>query len=252
MPSLGDGQGSLASKRGKANSMLPGKVRGRTYTIHGDRLIEDVDLDLKVGRTVVMGANGAGKSVLLRLLHGLLVPTKGYVHWGGKPIDQSIRTRQAMVFQRPVLLRRSVQANVQFALNLRKGGETQRAREILEQVGLDGKAKRAARGLSGGEQQRLALARAMALEPLVLFLDEPTTNLDTAATAAIEMIVKRFHDQGTKIVLVTHDIGQAQRIADDVVYLHHGRLLEHTLAESFFGRPETVTARGYLSGNLVF
>ena len=252
MPSLGDGQGSLASKRGKANSMLPGKVRGLTYTIHGDRLIEDVDLDLKVGRTVVMGANGAGKSVLLRLLHGLLVPTKGYVHWGGKPIDQSIRTRQAMVFQRPVMLRRSVLANIEFVLDLRARGGVERALEIIEQVGLERQVKRAARQLSGGEQQRLALGRALALDPSVLFLDEPAANLDPAATAQIESIIHRFHANGTKVILVTHDVGQARRVADDVVFLHHGRVIEHAPATTFFDEPESKVASSYLAGELVF
>ena len=235
------------------NPMLPASVRGLRYLAHGSPLIEDIDLELEAGtRTVVMGANGAGKSVLLRLLHGLLTPTAGDIRWGGHCIDETIRARQAMVFQRPVLLRRSVQANVRFVLNLRRLGGTHRVLEILDQVGLARQAGRAARQLSGGEQQRLALARALAQEPLVLFLDEPAANLDPAATASIEAIINRFHANGTKVVLVTHDIGQARRMADEVVFVHHGRLIEHTQADRFFERPSTRTARDYLAGKLVF
>lgn len=251
---------SLASPPGVAddnprpiNPMLPINIRGLGYSVSGAPLIDDLSVALHAGtRTVVMGANGAGKSLLLRLMHGLLTPTTGEISWGGKAIDKSARARQAMVFQRPVLLRRSVQANVEFVLDLRGLGDADRAVEILEQVGLDRQAKRAARQLSGGEQQRLALARALAMEPLVLFLDEPAANLDPAATASIEMIINGFHERGTKIVLVTHDIGQARRIADEVIFLHHGRLVEHTEASTFFEHPASVAAQRYLVGSLVF
>lgn len=235
------------------NPMLPVNIRGLGYSVNGAPLIDNLDIDLDPGtRTVVMGANGAGKSLLLRLMHGLLTPTTGEISWGGKPLDKTARARQAMVFQRPVLFRRSVQANVEFVLNLIGLGGADRAVRILEQVGLDRQAKRAARQLSGGEQQRLALARALALEPLVLFLDEPAANLDPAATASIEMIINGFHERGTKIVLVTHDVGQARRIADDVIFLHHGRLVEHTKASEFFEHPVSTTAQRYLAGSLVF
>ena len=235
------------------NRMLPGQARGLTYTVDGERLIDNLDLNLEANtKTVIMGANGAGKSVLLRLLHGLLSPTSGEIYWGGRLIDQSVRIQQAMVFQRPVLLRRSVLANVQFVLDLRGRGEPGEAPEILAQVGLGKLAKRPARQLSGGEQQRLALARALALEPMVLFLDEPTANLDPAATASIETIINRFHANSTKVILVTHDVGQARRVADDVVFLHHGRLIEHTEATSFFARSSSKVARNYLAGELVF
>ena len=235
-----------------ADPMLPGEARGLVYEAGGARLIDGVDLHLAAGsRTVVMGANGAGKSVLLRLLHGLLTPSAGEVRWGGRRIDESIRARQAMVFQRPVLLRRSVQANVEFVLGLRGRAGRARTRQILERAGLSRQAALPARRLSGGEQQRLALARALALAPRVLFLDEPAASLDPAAVAAIEQIVNAFHEEGAKVVLVTHDLGQARRIADDVVFLHHGRLLEHSASAAFFDRPRSGTARDYLAGKLV-
>ena len=236
-----------------ANSMLPGRVRGLSYVVNNNQLLNDIDLDLEAGtKTVIMGANGAGKSLLLRLLHGLLVATTGTIHWGSKPNSLSTRRRQAMVFQRPVLLRRSVQANIEFVLKLRGRNQPARADQILDEVGLLRHAKRAARQLSGGEQQRLALARALALEPRVLFLDEPTANLDPAAIASIESIINTFHLSSTKIVLVTHDIGQARRLSDEVVFLHRGQLIEQTAAATFFTNPTSDTASSYLAGKLVF
>ena len=197
-----------------------------------------------------MGPNGAGKSLLLRLMHGMLTPTAGQVSWGGMPLTDAVRKRQAMVFQSPVLLRRSVAANIRFALKLRKENTDQRALEILDRVGLASRAHQPARMLSGGEQQRLNLARALALEPDVLFLDEPTASLDPAATAAIENIVQKAHAGGTKIVYVTHDLGQARRLADDVVFLDRGRLAEHSPAERFFDNPKSEAARDFLAGRL--
>jgi tungstate transport system ATP-binding protein len=156
-----------------------------------------------------------------------------------------------MVFQRPVLLRRSVAANIDFALSLRGGGAPGRRAEILDHVGLGEYAPRPARLLSGGEQQRLALARALALEPEVLFLDEPTASLDPASVLMIETIVREAHAAGTKIVFVTHDVGQARRLADEVVFIHRGRVREHTDAARFFDRPESQEARDYLAGRIV-
>jgi tungstate transport system ATP-binding protein len=233
-------------------SVLPGEARGLVYRVADRTLIDGIDLTLCGGTvTVVMGPNGAGKSLLLRLLHGMLTPTEGKVLWGGEPLTGALRLRQAMVFQRPVLLRRSVAANIRFVLKLRGDGARKRTDEILEEAGLAMQAGQPARLLSGGEQQRLSLARALALEPQVLFLDEPTTSLDPAATAAIEAIVTRAHRRGTKIVFVTHDLGQARRLADEVVFLDQGRIAEHTPASRFFANPASEAARDYLAGRLV-
>jgi tungstate transport system ATP-binding protein len=230
-----------------------GEARGLVYRAGERRLIDGLDLTVPRGTlTVLMGANGAGKSLLLRLLHGLLAPTAGAVLWEGRPLDKDLRRGQAMVFQRPVLLRRSVAANIRFVLKLRGLADAQRVTDILREVGLAARADQPARLLSGGEQQRLSLARALALEPRVLFLDEPTASLDPAATAAIEAIVKRAHERGTKIIFVTHDLGQARRLADDVMFLNGGRLLEHTPARRFFDAPASQAARDYLAGRLVF
>lgn len=231
---------------------MAGETRDLVYRVGNTNLIDGIDLRMPARTlTVVMGPNGAGKSLLLRLMHGLLMPKSGEVWWGGRPLDDELRRRQAMVFQRPVLLRRSVVANIDFVLRLRGNATAERTMALLEEVGLADRAPQPARLLSGGELQRLALARAMALEPRVLFMDEPTASLDPAATAAIEAIVMRVHQRGTKIVFITHDVGQARRLADDVVFLNRGRLVEHTPANQFFGSPDSREASDYLEGRLI-
>ena len=235
-----------------ARALLPLQTRNLTLELGGERRIDAIDLTLEAGDlTVVMGPNGAGKSLLLRLLHGLMTPTAGEVRWDGAPMSDAIRRRQAMVFQRPVLLRRSVAANIDFVLGLRGSEDHDRRDEILAHVGLLGYADRAARLLSGGEQQLLALARALATEPEVLFLDEPTASLDPAATMAIEQTVLEAHRNGTRIIFVTHDVGQARRLAHDVVFLHRGRLAEHQRAERFFASPASEAGAAYLEGRIV-
>lgn len=231
---------------------MTGETRDLVFRVGNTNLIDGIDLRMPPRTlTVVMGPNGAGKSVLLRLMHGLLTPKSGEVWWGGRPLDDELRRRQAMVFQRPVLLRRSVAANISFVLRLRGNATAQRTMALLDEVGLADRAAQPARLLSGGELQRLALARAMALEPQVLFMDEPTASLDPAATAAIEAIVMRVHQRGTKIVFVTHDLGQARRLADDVVFLNRGRLIEYTAANQFFDSPDSREASDYLAGRLI-
>ena len=242
----------LGTALGPEPTVLPGEARGLSYRVADTQLIDNVDLTLAAGTlTVMMGPNGAGKSLMLRLMHGMVMPTAGEVLWGGKPLSDSVRMHQAMVFQRPVLLRRSVAANIRFVLNLRKTKTNKRIEDILNEVGLSNRAHQPARLLSGGEQQRLCLARALALDPQILFLDEPTASLDPASTAAIEGIVRKAHERGTKIIFVTHDIGQARRLADDVVFLERGRLTEHTPSQQFFENPESQAARDYLAGRLV-
>jgi len=236
----------------RASPAPAGEVRQLIYRIGDKRLIDGIDLSIPGnGLTVVMGPNGAGKSLLLRLLHGLLAPTSGQVLWDGRPLDGELRETQAMVFQRPVLLRRSVAANIRFVLKLRRPAPAGHIDAILEEVGLLAQAEQPARLLSGGEQQRLSLARALVLEPRVLFLDEPTASLDPASTAAIESIVLRARDRGTKIIFITHDLGQARRLADDLIFLHQGRLAEHSPARQFFEQPRSQAARDYVAGRLV-
>ena len=230
------------------------RARGLCFDAGGKRLIEQVDAEIRPRRcTVVIGANGAGKSLLLRLLHGLIRPSAGEVLWQGRPLDREGRRAQAMVFQRPVLLRRSVLANLRFALTVRgvRGSErAAREAEALEGARLGDLADRPARVLSGGEQQRLAVARALACAPRVLFLDEPTASLDPASTHAIEGQIRRAHEAGVTLVLVTQDQGQARRLGDDLIFLHGGRVVETGRVPEVLDAPRSAEARAWLEGRL--
>jgi tungstate transport system ATP-binding protein len=235
------------------SSLLPLRLTDVGWAVGDKLLLSGITATLEQGsRTVVLGPNGAGKSVLLRLCHGLLQPTSGQVRWA-TPEVPGVPRRQAMVFQRPVLFRRSVLGNVTFALGLAGVGHAERrdrALAALARAGLAGLADRPARVLSGGEQQRLALARAWSLQPEVLFLDEPTANLDPGATREIETVIEAIHAAGTKIVLVTHNLGQARRLGDEVLFLDRGRLVEHTTMDRFFTQPKSVEAIAFLRGEL--
>lgn len=232
------------------NGILPLRLEEVSYVAGGRTIIERVDLSLEAGAsTIVLGANGAGKSVLMRLMHGLLAPSAGRVRWN----ENGARRRQAMVFQRPVMLRRSALANVVYALEAAGVAAAERAglaREALAEVGLAHVAARPARVLSGGEQQRLALARAWALHPEVLFLDEPTASLDPGATREIESVIRAFDAAGTKIVMSTHSLGQARRLGDEVIFLHQGRVAERAPVQAFFKQPASAEAAAFIKGEL--
>lgn len=235
------------------SGILPMKAQGLCYAPDGDDLIRDVSFELQARpKTMILGPNGAGKSLLLRLCHGLLEPSSGHVSWALANTPQT-QNRQAMVFQRPVLLRRSVGDNIDYALklhNIAKADRSGMIDDVLNRTGLARFKATPARRLSGGEQQKLALARAWACRPEVLFLDEPTASLDPAATHAVEDIVQTMHDEGTCIVMVTHDINQAKRLGDEVMFMHKGQLLEHTSTENFFNKPESGEAAAFLKGEL--
>lgn len=234
--------------------ILPLELADVGYRIGTRQLIDSATVTLSAGpRTVVLGPNGAGKSIFLRLCHGLLTPTSGSVTWRGGASRPA--HHQAMVFQRPVMLRRSAAANLDYALGIRGYSRARRKeliRRALERTGLGGLADSPARQLSVGEQQRLALARAWTLTPEVLFLDEPTANLDPASASAVEDIINAIHQAGAKIVMTTHDLAQARRLADDVLFLHHGRILERGPAEHFFETPQSSEAAAFLRGELAW
>jgi tungstate transport system ATP-binding protein len=236
------------------SQILPLRLDGVGFAVRGKKLIADLSFALDAGpRTVILGPNGAGKSLTLRLCHGLIRPSTGAVVWQGTAATDS-RRRQAMVFQRPVMLRRSVAANVDYALALagvRRVERRARIADALEQTRLADLADRPARVLSIGEQQRLALARVWALQVEIVFLDEPTASLDPGATRAVEAIVNAMDAAGTKIVMTTHDMGQARRMADEILFLHQGRLIERAPADEFFARPRTREAQAFVRGELL-
>ena len=216
-------------------------------------ILDRINLTIRRGPpTLLIGPNGSGKTSLLRLCMGLAAPTRGRISWGGR--SDSTPTRRAIVFQRPVMLRRTAAANVTYALaqaGAPRSERSERAASLLERVGLADLGGRPARLLSGGEQQRLALARALARDPEILFLDEPTANLDPAATRAVEEIVAKAAQSGLKIVMASHDLGQVRRLAGEVMFLARGTLCEHASTNQFLDHPSTPEARAFLRGDLV-
>ena len=235
------------------DTILPLKLDRVSFEAGGKSLIKDVTCTFEAGpRTIILGPNGAGKSLLLRLCHGLLKPSGGAVIWRG---NGDASRHQAMVFQRPVMLRRSVADNVDYALKLRGMSRHERrlaTDDALSHTGLRRLSNQPARVISVGEQQRLALARAWALKPQVLFLDEPTASLDPAATYTVEQIIGAIHAAGTRIIMTTHDLGQAKRLGDEVLFLNRGRLLETAPAGRFFANPKNDLARAFLRGDLLW
>jgi tungstate transport system ATP-binding protein len=231
--------------------VLPLEARQLRVRLGGRDVLRDISFRLEPGiRTAILGPNGAGKTTLLRALHGLLPLAGGALAWAGGARD---RRAEAMVFQHPVMLRRSALANVEYALavnGVRGGERRRRALEALDQAGLAHLAQRPARVLSGGERQRLALARAWALRPRILYLDEPTSSLDPTASAAVEADIARIHASGTRVVLTTHRLGLARRLADEILFIDGGTLVEQTPADRFFEAPRSEEARRFLNGEL--
>ena len=231
--------------------MLPLSLRDVSFHAGGRAIIDGISIKIDAGpRTIILGANGAGKSVLMRLCHGLLQPTSGEIVWQRRNGTNRV---QSMVFQRPVMLRRSALRNVMYGLQLAGFSSREselRARDVLEAVGLEHHEKRPARTLSGGEQQRLALARAWALGPEVLFLDEPTANLDPGSTRDVESIIAAIRATGTKIIMTTHNLGQARRLGDEILFLSNGRMLERAPVDRFFSNPATAEAATFIRGEM--
>jgi tungstate transport system ATP-binding protein len=232
---------------------LPVVFDGVTVSAGAVTILGDVSLTLAPGApTALIGPNGSGKTTLLRVAMGLVTPSRGRITWGGR--EHVPPLRRAIVFQRPVMLRRSAAANIRYALRaagIARAEQARRTDELLDLVGLRQLADRAARRLSGGEQQRLALARALARDPAVLFLDEPTASLDPVATKAVEDIIRAVSLRNIKVVMATHDLGEARRLAGDIVMLHRGRVVEAGSTASFLDAPKTAEARAFLAGELL-
>jgi len=236
-----------------AVSDLPLVLDSVSLEANSTTILDRLNLTIGPGApTLIVGPNGAGKTRLLRLCMGLDAPSAGRITWGGRA-DSEMRGR-AILFQRPVMLRRTTAANVSYALaqvGLPRSQRVGRIATLLESVGLSDLAQRPARRLSGGEQQRLALARALARDPEILLLDEPTANLDPAATRSVEEIVLAAAKSGIKIVMASHDLGQVRRLAGDVIFLVRGAVCEQAKAEYFLDHPKTQEAAAFLRGDLV-
>lgn len=235
--------------------MFPIQLDGLEFTPNGRPVLCGLDLTLDgEGITLVLGPNGAGKTVLLRILAGLERPHGGRIAWAGNGAPLAAQAgRIAMVFQTPMLLRTSVANNAALGLKplgLPRAEVRRRVAEVLGRVGLAHRAGDSARHLSGGERQRLALARAWAVQPRLLLLDEPTAALDPTATEAVESIVREIRTDGAKVLMTTHNLGQAMRLADDIVFVEAGRVREHSPSGRFFSRPQSQEARLFIRGEL--
>ena len=234
-------------------SILPLSVQSATVDKNGKRLLGPVDLELgETGLTIVLGPNGAGKSTLLRLLHGLEKPSQGRLRFAAPRAEAY--AEQAFVFQTPVMLRRTVLGNLTYPLTAHGTSRTNAEKQALtwlKTIGLAGHEHQRASQLSGGERQKLALARALIRAPQLLFLDEPCANLDGASTRDIEGLILKARATGTRILMATHDLGQARRLASDVLFLNQGLIIESAPANRFFETPQTPEAKAFLKGDLV-
>ncbi len=236
-----------------ASPILPLKLTGVVARVRGKQLLGPVDLTIgKAGLTVVMGPNGAGKTTLLRVMHGLRRISAGTVKWSIDEVDA--RRKQAFVFQSPIMMRRRVVDSIAFPLILRgvdKRSAKIRAEEWAIRVGLGHVLQNWASTISGGEKQKLAIARALINEPEILFLDEPCANLDGSSTREIEAVIKQAVLAGTRVIMATHNLGQARRLANDVIFVHGGKILEITPANIFFDNPQTPQAKAFINGDIV-
>ncbi|MBL11139.1 MAG: ABC transporter ATP-binding protein [Acidiferrobacteraceae bacterium] len=235
--------------------ILPMYVENLFFSAGGNDILCNLTFQLNSdSKTFIVGPNGAGKTVLLKACHGLLTPNSGRIYFADGTTNKT-HDRQGMLFQRPILLRRSVRANIEYALTIRgvHGAEKrERVKDVLDDTGLSSLANQSARTLSLGEQQRLALARVWALKPRILFLDEPTAHLDPSSTRMVEYIIYQIVESGTKIVMTSHDMGQVKRLADEILFLYDGRLVEHSSVKTFFSNPKTEEGKMFAKGSLLW
>ncbi len=240
-----------------AASPLPFHLKGAGVSRGGKQVLKDITASFEANppKTVIIGPNGAGKSLLLQLCHGLFPADSGVIEWSSNRDFRAPSKAQAMVFQRPVLFRRSVITNVILALKIAgfsKAEWRDRAAGVLRRTGLSRYAATPARSLSFGEQQRLALARALAVEPKLLFLDEPTASLDPAAAHLVECLIEEAAAGGVKIIMTSHDLNQTRRLADETIFMHRGRIKERAPADRFFASPENDLAQAFINGELLW
>ncbi|RPH67399.1 MAG: ATP-binding cassette domain-containing protein [Burkholderiales bacterium] len=231
-------------------------LRAVTFRPADRTILDAIDFEWGgAGICALIGPNGAGKTVLLRTIHGLIEPDAGEVRFEGRkrPGGDLAFDGQALVFQHPSLFRGSALDNLLVVPGIAALGRRprrERALGMLERVGLRALADAPALKLSGGERQRLALARAWLTEPRLLLLDEPTASLDPSATEQVEQLVRDIHASGCRVLMTSHNLGQVARLADEVVFIHCGSLLDRQATAAFFGSPRTAEARQFLQGAL--
>jgi|Deesub1362A_J573_1020465.scaffolds.fasta_scaffold01729_11 tungstate transport system ATP-binding protein len=222
----------------------------------GKAVLRDVNLSVLGGRVVgIIGNSGAGKTTLLKIVAGLEKQDRGDYYFDGRIAESFIRKKVTMVFQKPVVFNTSVHYNIKFGLKIRGFSKTEmerRVRDSLRLVKLEGYEKRRAKNLSGGEQQRLAIARALAIEPEVILLDEPTANLDPFNVRVIEQVIREISEKGVTVIFSTHNIFQARRIAEEIVHIHDGKIVEVGDVEKVFNNPENEITRKFVSGELIY
>ena len=235
-----------------AHDLTPIQFKDLSVILGQKIILDKINCKIKSNSiTAVLGPNGAGKSIFLQTINGLFSVQSGRLTFNLMEINQEIRKQQAMVFQNPVLLRRTVIANLQFISNLRNKESNRFLKKILSKVGLEGYEKKPARLLSGGEKQRLSMARALIINPNLLLLDEPTANLDPYSLNLIEDLVLEENSIGKTIIFTTHDMSQAKRLATDVIFLNKGKVLEQTISKTFFKSPKTLEAQKYINGEIL-
>ncbi len=245
-------QGDCETSMVKADGCI--EFKNVDLSIDGKLLIDNASCQIfHQGKTLIIGANGAGKSLFLRLIAGLLIPSSGEISLDHFTPLKNDRYCFSLVFQKPVLLRRSTFENIAYVLR-HSGVDKSAIGDLvigaLKAARLEHRTQTPAHNLSGGEQQRLALARALVIAPCVLLLDEPTASLDPASTSIVEDMMSKAEADGMKVILVTHDIKQAKRIADDIIFIHEGKILAHSGAKEFFKNPGSPQAQAYLDGKV--
>ena len=230
----------------------PIKIKDLSILLNGSFVLKNINCQINdKSITAILGPNGAGKSLLLQTINGLVTVVNGEITYNLKQLDNNIRKQQAMVFQNPTLLRRTVLGNMEFVNSINKNTNMLGVKSILKKVGLEDFNNKPARLLSGGEKQRLSLARALLIQPKLLLLDEPTANLDPYSLKLIEDIILEENNNGTTIILTTHDMSQAKRLASNIIFINKGRVIEQNSSKDFFIKPKSIEAKKYINGEIL-
>ena len=242
----------MFDKQKKSKSLTPIVVSNLSILLNEIKILDKINCKIHNESIIaILGPNGAGKSMFLKSINGLIGVESRKIYFNSREINDHIRKDMALVFQKPTLLRRTVLENMQFVLEKKNKISNLQITNLLQRVGLDIYKYKPARLLSGGEQQRLSLARALLINPSILLLDEPTANLDPYSLNLIEEIILDENKKGKTIILTTHDMGQAKRLAKEILFFNKGKLLEQTKAINFFTKPKTKEAQSYINGKIL-